>query len=150
MPEPTSGQILSGGGNLLAGFGSLIEGEAAYEASKLEAKQLRANAVLAEEEAKVNESRQRRMSYKMLSSARAAVGASGITIEGSPMDVLEESAAQAELDALLIRHGGAVKAATYRNQARLTRHSGKVSRTLGFLNFGGSLLSAGGSFIGGG
>jgi hypothetical protein len=128
-------------GDIFKGVASLLQGEAAYDASKYNARTLKQDARLVEEEAKINEARQRRLAYKQISSMRANYGASGVTIEGSPLDVIEESAAMAEHDALLIRHAGAVRATSLRNSAALTLFEGRTARVSGYLGAAGSFSS---------
>lgn len=143
------GALLMGGGNLLSAFGTYSGGEADERIGKYNAAQERQDAQLELEQAAVDETRQRALSYKQLSSMRAGYGASGVTMEGSPLDVLEESSANAELDALLIRHGGAVRAQRHRAAAALAEYEGKARKHAATLSAGGQLLSGGGNILGG-
>jgi len=68
----------------------------------------------AKQAARENARRQSVEARKRIGLMRANYGASGVSIEGSPLDVLEESAANAELDRLTILHGGSVEAGRYR------------------------------------
>lgn len=70
--------------------------------------------------------------------ARAIVGSSGITMEGSPEDVVLDSAIQGELDALLVKYLGALRsnafmqeAANHQYSAKLSRHEASVLMTQG-------------------
>jgi hypothetical protein len=72
----------------------------------------------AKQAARENARRQSIEARKRIGLMRANYGASGVTIEGSPLDVLEESAANAELDKLTILHGGSVEAGRYRAAGR--------------------------------
>src|SRR5262249_6097014 len=51
----------------------------------------------------------------------AAYGASGVTAEGSPLDVLASSAYKAEMDRQTILYDGRIKAMGYEDQAALDR-----------------------------
>lgn len=68
------------------------------------------NAQKALEESQIQEQQQRTSDMRTISSARARIGSSGVETSGSPLDVLAESARQAELNALIIRRGGALDA----------------------------------------
>jgi len=90
-----------------------------------------------------NERRQRVQNTKALGSIRAKYGASGITLDGSPSDVLAESAANAELEALMARHSGIVEAIGYKNSAALDRSRAGAARTAGYLGAAADLLKTG-------
>lgn len=141
-------ELLMGAGNILSGVGQLYAGEVADKVGKYNAAMDLQNAKLEEEQAAVGEDRQRRMSYKALSSIKAGYGAAGVTLEGSPLDVLEESATNAELDALLIRQGGQVRAQRYRASALLSRYEGKAAKYGSRFAAAGSFLKGGASFLG--
>lgn len=139
---------MAGVGDLLGigqGISDIYGGFAAASADYSHANFEDSSGQLAEEDAKVTEARQRQLSYKMLSSMRAGYGASGVTLEGSPMDVLENSAANAELDALLIRHRGQVEKISHQYQASSDRYAGHASATAGLIKGG---LSIGSTILG--
>lgn len=143
-------ELLMGGGNILSGVGELFAGQAADKVGRYNAAMDMQNARLEEEQAVVGEDQQRRMSYKALSAIKAGYGAAGVTLEGSPLDVLEESATNAELDALMVRHGGAVRAQRYRASALLSRYEGKAAKFGSYFSAAGSFLKGGASFAGAG
>ncbi len=59
-------------------------------------------------------------STQVIGNEKASYGASGVSGgSGSAMDVLQQSARNAEMDALNIRHAGAMKAWAYQSGARL-------------------------------
>lgn len=64
------------------------------------------------------ERRQRVQSARTLGAARAAAAAGGVAVSGSALDVLADTRGQAEMDALVIRYEGQVKADTYLEDAR--------------------------------
>lgn len=86
----------------------------------------------ARQKAQVEERNLRIRQMKQLGTMRANYGASGVDIDsGSPLDVLEESAAFAELDALNVRHAGEVEATGYENTARLEDFRGGAALSEG-------------------
>lgn len=69
---------------------------------------------------------------------RAGFGANGLALEGSAEDLMIESERNAELDALLIRHGGMAQASTAQSGASLADYKGR-------LGYASCLLSAAGT-----
>lgn len=134
-------------GGILSAVGTLASANAQAQAYKYNAKVSDINADMATQTAAENERRQRILNAKKLGDIRAGYGASGLTIDGSPQDVLEESAAAAELDALTIRHGGLVEATGYRNDARLARSQASSTMTKGYISAATDLLGSGSKVI---
>jgi hypothetical protein len=130
-------------GGLLGAAGSMQQGSAAKKAAKYNSKMLEARAVDVIAQSKEEERRQRVIGRKQLGDIRASYAASGVTTEGSPLDILEESAASAELDALTIRRNGERQAMAFRNEAKLERMQGRASYNAGQIGAAATLLNAG-------
>jgi hypothetical protein len=80
-----------------------------------------------------------------MGAARVGAGRSGVDIDGSSsLDVMADAAAQLELEALAIRHGGAVQATAYRNQASMDRAQGSQAMTAGYGTAAARLLMGAG------
>ena len=92
------------------------------------------NAEMARRDASSKEAAQRVQHQRQLSNIRASVGKSGATMEGTPLMVLAESAANAEIDALNTRYNGTA-------ESNLQMSRAKNARTAGSLRAGTSLLS---------
>lgn len=104
----------------------------------------RAAAVSAAQERKLARERERisrRDSAMLLGHQRAVAAAQGSTMEGSPLMVLEDTAAEAELEALHIREGGAARASALIKQ-------GKNAQTAGYMRAGDTLLTGVGNALG--
>lgn len=121
---------LPAAGSALSAIGALQQGKAAQAAANY-------NAQSAEMEAQSREAAQRAQATRQLGATRAAIGKSGATSEGTPLMVLAESAANAEIDALNTRLTG-------QRQANLYRARGANARTQGYISAGASLLTAAG------
>lgn len=119
------------------------QGNAQADAANFNADQAAKNAKLSIAQAAEDERSFRVIARKHIGDVRSAYGASGVTNEGSAQDVLEESAANAELDALKIRHGGLVKAAGFQTDATLSNMRSQYSREGGY--WGGAAALLGGS-----
>lgn len=150
---------LSGAGTLASVAAPIHQGQTDYAAGNYNAQVAEQNAIQSEQQAAEEERRFRIQSKKQLGDMRASYGASGVSMEGSPSDILGESAATAELDALTIKHQGAVKAQAYKQEAVLQRFYAKQGRLAGYLGAAGvvaskaaqaSKASAGGGGGGGG
>lgn len=130
----------------IGALGAIQEARASSASSEFNAKIADNNALIAEQNAAADENKQRRSAGRQAATSRAAIGAAGVTLEGSPLDVLEDQALEAELDALNIRYGGRLQASNFRSQAQLDRSAARSARTQGFLSAGSTLLQGAGQF----
>lgn len=121
------GTALGTAGTVLGGLGAIGQGRAADKAANY-------NANLALAEASSKEAAQRAAAQRQISGIRANIGKSGATSAGTPLMVLAESAANAEIDALNTRYGGATQASIY-------RAGGADARRAGTIRAGTSLLT---------
>jgi hypothetical protein len=116
------------------------------------------NAAVAEEDAKAakakaeyDEKAHRENVRKILATQRALYGKSGLSMEGSPLLVMEDTEKQGELDALAIRYGGDVASARSRSEANLARMTGRNNAYAakgGYIQAGSTLLSGAASAYG--
>lgn len=89
------------------------------------------NAIAAQQAKNVEaEDLARKDRYK-LSQKKVAYLKGGVTLDGSPLMVLEEDAATASVDQQRIRHEGAVQASNYRNQATQQRYQAQTALVIG-------------------
>lgn len=109
---------------------ALREAEAERRASAFEAKQ------------------QKRKGKQLLARQRALRGAAGITMEGSPLLVAEDTAAQLALENAMIRMTGTRRVSRWKSQsildvsmARTARTRAESARQAGILGAGASLLT---------
>jgi hypothetical protein len=136
-------------GQVVQGLGQVRQGRAAGNIGEYNGALSDRDAAVARDQATSQAIRQNRMSRKAIGSMRAGYGASGITIEGSALDVIEESAGQAELDNLTIRYLGELKAIGAESNAALSRYKGKEAENSGYMGAAGTLLSSFGGKSGG-
>ena len=93
------------------------------------------NAEMARQQGIAAEQAQRRHSEQVIGQMRANYAASGVDVgQGSPLDVLGESARMAELDALNTRYNYQVRATGYANQSDILGAEAKNATTSGMLN----------------
>lgn len=99
------------------------------------------NARIAEDTARYQAARQQDKVGRMMAGARVAINKSGLAMSGSPLDVLADSATQAELDHQAILRGGAA-------QANMDRYQGRVAQQAGYFGAATSLLKGAGGVMG--
>lgn len=128
-------------GTAISAIGAIRAGQAQAAAANYNAQVAERNAFISRDQAAADEQRQRIQARRKLGAMRAAYGASGISLEGSPLDVLEDSAAEAELDALTIRYKGGVGAMGYEAEAGAQRARAKNATTESYYNAGAALLT---------
>lgn len=128
------------------GTGISVMGQ--MEAGKAQQKWAEYNAAVAErdaETARLNAEYEaglyRKDTERILSRQRALFGKAGVTLEGSPLLLMAETAAEGEMDALMIERGGKIQAERYRSEAMLSRMSGKMYRRAGYYGAGSTLLT---------
>jgi hypothetical protein len=132
--------LMLAGGGLRAG-GSLLEGQAGAKAAEFnEAVALR-DAEFIEKSGELKAQNLRRMQAKELGQMRANFGASGVTLEGSPLDILAESAAFAALDLKTLQWNTAVKAQGKRIEAQFEQNRGESSLLSGNIGAASDLIS---------
>lgn len=90
----------------------------------------------------------RRDNRRVLAAMRAAYGSSGLEMAGSPLDVLEDTALEQELDVSRIQYEGRVRAREgaiqmlgLREEATLSRMEAKNAKTAGYIGAAGALTS---------
>ena len=121
--------------------GAFAKGQAASNASKYNAAQATRKAGLAVEQAASDADAKRRDTVRRLGLMRANYGASGVTVEGSPLDVMAESAANAEMDALNIKYKGDLAASGYAAEAKLDKMRARQDYMGGLFGAGSALLT---------
>lgn len=131
------------GGGFLGAVGSLAQGQAQAKMAEYNAVLARRNARLTLEQAKREAYLVRKEGFKSLGATRAAVGASGLTLEGSFRDVLSESAMNVKRDEMTVKYQGQLSAINFEIEARQQEQFAKVAKIGGAINAASSLLSGG-------
>lgn len=130
-------------GTAVATVGAISQGNAAKKSADYNAAIADRNAVVATQQASANEEAQRKIDARRMGMARAGYGASGVTSDGSVLDVLGDSIAEAELNALNIRYEGQLASQGYGDSASSQRAAGKNAQTAGYMQAGAALLQGG-------
>ena len=109
-----------------------------------------------EQAGKFEEAKLKREKLKTLGMQRVAYAKGGVRLEGSPLEVMADTAAQYELDIAAnrynvqtgiatTRYGMEVGVSKYRSQAEQSRLMAKRYKTAGYLGAGSTLLTAAGT-----
>lgn len=133
--------VLLGVGAAISAFSAIKQGQAAKEAGEFNANAAMKNAEATRQQGAEEERRLRAMTRKQIGEARANYGASNLSIEGSPLDVLQESVSNAERDAINIRSGSSRRAAAYEESASFERRAGANGELGGYISAVGTLAS---------
>jgi hypothetical protein len=146
MPFPfilAGGLLLKGASGIISGIAARKEAEANAEAAEYNADTAVENSKLVTRKWVEDVRRERVLNRRTLGSMKAAYGASGVTMENSAMDVLENSFANGEMNASYIEQEGRQSAAAYLREANMQRKRAKYYREGGTLSSAGALIGAG-------
>ncbi len=116
------GGLISAGLSAVSAISSANQQKAA---SKYNQQVAENQAIAARQQAGANAEMQRRSSEKKIGSMQASYAASGVSIEGSALDILEESARNAEMDRQNIIYGGELRAIGSEGTAMLEKSQGE-------------------------
>lgn len=142
-PGSTAMIVMMAVGTAMSAAGAMQSAQAQSSAAEFNAAQATNNAASARAQASQDAMLQSRTARQKIGAAEAAYGASGVTMEGSPLDVLESSAASAELDRQTILYKGELRAMGYANSSLLDTMQGNAATQQGYYKAGSSLLIGG-------
>ena len=132
----------------MAAASTAVTATSQASAARRNAKVAEQNAVAARRQAEADAARQKRAVERQLAKRRTAFAAGGVTLEGSPLDLLEDLAMEGELDVLGIRQRGLAEARRFTIAAQDSRAEARTATTLGVLGVGRQLASGGASVAG--
>ena len=139
MSDPVTWLILGG---LVSAGGTIYSATKQAEAADFNAQLAEETAQQERENAAREESRYHRQSRSFMSTGQSLYAMSGLRLdEGSPRDVLMDSARELEMDALAIKAGAEARSLYYQRQAELERRRGETALVSGMIGAGTSLLS---------
>lgn len=121
-------------------IGAIQQGNSAQAAANYNAAILDQNATVERQQAGAREDAKRREARMILGSQRAAFAQSGGGMGGSAADVMQESAINAELDALTLRYEGDLRARGMNAEAAGERFAGAQAQRQGYFSAAGSIL----------
>lgn len=153
--DPVTLLTISAGASLVSGavsaYGAYQQGQAQAQAAEYNAQVADRNAALARQQASVEAEDTARAQRRQMGALRAAYGAAGIGLAGSPLDVIEDTAIEQSMDVRRVGYAGELKAIGMEEKAALFRmeaDNARTSGTLGALAQGlGGLSSATSKFF---
>jgi hypothetical protein len=155
MADPVSASLMIAAsamqavGAIQQGKMAAAQGEAQMNAANYNARMKEIEAGITREQANAREEQQRRQARQVLGKQRAAVAQAGIGFGGSALDIMEQSATFAELDALTIRYEGDLKAKGLLAEAEYDKYSGQVAMAMGKAQKKAAYVSAAASMLSG-
>lgn len=118
----------------------LTEGSAASAADRFNADVAGQNSQIAAEQAQMQLRQQQTDAVRKLGAIKAGYGASGVTMSGSPLDVLADSYTQAQTDANTIIYNSKIKQAGYQNTQALDTAKAGYDESAGYMNAASTAL----------
>jgi len=120
--------------------GAISTGISQGRAARYNAQVAENNAQAARQAAAFEADAERRRQIRLFGAQRAAYGKAGVTMEGTPLDVVGDTAAEAELDLLAIRYQGELGYNRGQSEASLQRYAGRSARMSSYYDAGSSIL----------
>ena len=99
-------------------MGAAQAAQAQERASRAQADAYRRQAELERAQADFNAQQQEHKAIKLISQQRTSYLSAGVSLYGTPMDVIDDSTKQSDLDVQAIRYNGAIKEQNFQMQAR--------------------------------
>ena len=142
--------VVVGAGTLLTVYGQQEQKKAAQRAGELNSQNAEQNAMLAAKQA-AEDARQFRLSFRRDNARNVAqIAASGIKMEGSPLEVLQDNASTMERDYQNIKAGGEQQREAYMRQSRMFREGGEAAGRAADIGSAAALLQGAGNTYGAG
>lgn len=139
MADPISWVMV--GGAAISAAGAYSQGQAGKAAAGYNTRLRERDAITALSQANQDAIQFSQRAQQAHGTLLAGYGASGVsTNEGSPMDALRMSAANAKYDEGAILYKGRLKATGYYDDAQLNRMAGRTAEEQGYMNSASSLL----------
>jgi hypothetical protein len=132
--------IAQGIGAVVSAVGVVAGAAAQANAAEYEAKLADRNAQIIRQQTDAEVSDQRRQNRRRLAAIRAQYGASGLDFSGSALDVLDDSALEAELDVSRIKYQGSLRALEQNDRSQLKRMEAKSAWAAAPIGVASSLL----------
>ena len=135
-------------GGAMSAFGQYQSGKSEQEAQEFNATIAEREAQLIKKGARLDEYRSRKQLRRLTGSQVAAYGSSGVELTGSPLDVIQDTIADAELEIAINKFNAEMGAKSRVSSAQRMREAGKDARTASMIKAGSTLLSSAGNYAG--
>lgn len=135
--------FLAAAGTAVSVIGAIKQGEAESLAAQRRAGIDEQNAGIVQQQAEATALVHKENSKRAIGATMAAYGASGITQDGTALDVLSNSAQVAERDRQTILYKGRMNALGYETDAQLERQTADNAKTQSYYKASAALLTGG-------
>ena len=122
------------------------EGQTAKKIGEQQAASRREDARILRENAEFEIEQQRKRVRRFKGTQKVSLLASGVTLEGTALDILADTEIQAQLDRDIIRRNAELAARGLEQQARISAFTGGEAATAGSIRAGSTLLASAGKF----
>lgn len=133
--------IVSVVGAVAGAVGQAAAGAAAKEAGDINAAQAESDAAFVRDITKEEVRKFRKQGEKFQATQEAAIGASGLRLSGSALDLLQDTEAEIERDIKSIQEAGEQRAQGIETQGETYKLQGEAALTAGILGAGATLLT---------
>jgi hypothetical protein len=133
-------------GTLVTALSAIQQGRAAKKAGDRNAAVAARNAEIARANGAANAEAERKDVARRIGAQVAGYGASGVAFEGTPLDVLGETAENGEKDVQNILYQAELRAIGFNDESSFQQFKGNQAQTAGFFGAGGALLKGVGDY----
>lgn len=137
------GKKIEAGGGIVGAFGTVLGGMQSKQSAYMNASFEEFNADQIDYMGRQAVAKQKRQADQIIGNARANYGASGVqSTEGSPLDILQQSASEAALDNIMMKYNYDVAAYGKRRSAKIMRYEGDQALENSYLSAAGQLMTS--------
>jgi hypothetical protein len=137
-------------GSVVSAVGAMAGAQAQAQASRAQAEAYQRQALLERQQADFNAREQEHKAIKLISQQRSSYLSAGVSLYGTPMDVIDDSTKQSDLDVQAIRYNGEIKAQNFDMQARALNVKAQGQEQAGAIGAIAPLIKGIGGAAGGG
>lgn len=132
---------MAAAGGILSFIGGVFSAGGQVMGAKAQADALEQQGSLDIAKSKIESMKSRRSAHRLLSAQQAGFAKGGVTLEGTPAEVIAEAAGEAEFEARMIERFGEMTAAARKAEAKAVKTAGVVGSV-------GTVLGSAGSAMG--
>ena len=132
--------ILGLAGGAIGALGAIQQGNANAAAADYNKEVAKRNKEAVADQLYVDIADKRLENRRQMASLRAAYGSSGLQLDGSPMEVLEDTATENAYDIAKMRYGARMKIKGYSEQATLFGMEKKAAKTAGYIGAASAMI----------
>jgi uncharacterized protein involved in type VI secretion and phage assembly len=125
----------------LTAFGQIQQGQQQAQAASYNAAVARQKAQAARQAGELEAEKIRKQKERLTGRQKALYAKAGVTFSGSPMEVMIDSATDAEMDALITEYNYSVEASQAESQAQISNWRAKTYRSSSWTRAGATLLT---------